>query len=273
MDDHKGLIDRLEFGYRSLYNKGTPAWGYKGIAPAIPFVGEKYSESETKVLLYASAENLASNEKHRHELETRGLREQLLRSYGAKVLHHQDQNVHIEPINNGSLLKVARHILSHFDFGRCFSTTSSKEFLSQITVANPGKFSIDPETIGMRKKKNLDYADSPEKFNDQRDYIGVDLQVLDPTLVIIPITILSTFREARMDSLLDSAETIVAIKQVQFQAIFGKGKRRQLSKPKSEWNSMAGYGEWKAPFYADAYVQWIDENKEKTKWNQRVIHL
>jgi len=186
---------------------------------------------------------------------------------------HEDQNVHIEPINNGAQLKVARHALSYLPTKGAFESDSSKAFLEQVVVANPGKFSIDPNGLDCKPRKNLDYANAPDKFAVQRSYLEADMKHLDPQIIILPRMVYDTLRSAGMEGLFDSLEHIVLIQQVQFQAIYGKGRRRQPMAPRSEWNTTMGYGAWRAPWYADAYVQWIVENLDARGARNRLIQL
>jgi len=48
----------LQNNYKDIFKKVSyPEWAYQ-ILPSIPLIGEKYHESTTKCLVYASAENL-----------------------------------------------------------------------------------------------------------------------------------------------------------------------------------------------------------------------
>lgn len=273
MDDRESLKASLLAGYEKIYSRqGTPTWAFDRIAPAIPYIGERFTAMAKKVLIYASAENLSSDNTNRTKLQTHSVHEQLLRSYTAKVLPKEDQNIHIEPINNGGLLKVAQHVLCKVDCGVSIEQGSSREFLSQVAAANPGKFSIDPDKPPLvRKKKNYDYANQPDKFKDQSLFIACDIEKIEPEVVIMPTSIHASFRDAGMEHLLDAVGKLILIKQVQFQAIYGRGKRRQPSQ--SEWSRPDGYGEWRSPFYADAYVQWITENITKRNTKSRIVIL
>lgn len=274
VDDRSALIEALSVDYEAEYcSSAAPDWAFQGIAPAIPYIGERFPEAPKKVLIYASAENLASDQNHLHGLRALPRREQMHRSYCRTPRQHEDQNVHIEPINNGALLKVARHALSYLPFGADFDTNSSRSFLEQVAVANPGKFSIDPNRLDRKPRKNLDYAGDPDKFAVQRPYLEADLKRLGPQIVILPRKVFASLRSAGMEGLFDQLDRIILIQQVQFQAVCGRGKRRQPRAPRSEWNTTTGYGAWRSPWYADAYVQWITENMAAGIVRDRLVEL
>lgn len=274
MDDRNALIETLSAAYEAEYSRSAaPDWAFQGIAPAIPYIGERFHEKPNKVLIYASAENLAGDPLHLENLRALTTKEQMHRPYGRTPRPHEDQNVHIEPINNGALLKVARHALSYLPSGADFDTNSSRSFLEQVAVANPGKFSIDPNRLDLKPRKNLDYAGEPDKFSIQRSYLEADLKHLGPRIVILPRKIYDSLRSAGMEGLFDRLDHIVLIQQVQFQAIYGKGKRRQPTAVRSQWNTSTGYGAWRSPWYADGYVQWITENKDAGSAVRRLIEF
>jgi hypothetical protein len=163
--------------------------------------------------------------------------------------------------------------LSFLPFGTGFSANASKEFLEQVVVANPGKFSIDPASLGHKPRKNLDYANEPEKFAVQQPYLEADFKHLRPRVLILPSTVHDSLYSAGLDHLFQELDHIIQIKQVQFQAIYGRGKRRQPATARSDWNMTAGYSKWRSPWYADAYVQWITEKADRIPWANRVIRL
>ncbi len=274
VDNREVLKERLTDEYQQEYSKTcSPRWAFEDIAPAIPYVGEEYHDAPAKVFIYASAENLAGDLHHLQELRARSVRQQMHRSYGLRPRERQDQNVHIEPINNGALLKVARHILSFYPFGAEFSSSSSKAFLEQVSVANPGKFSIDPRKLDRKPRKNLDYADDPGKFAVQRSYVETDFKHLAPQIVILPRKVFDSLQSAGLDPLFQKQDHIILIQQVQFQAIYGKGKRRQPTAPRPDWNTSTDYGAWRSPWYASAYMQWITENSDRINWAEQTIVL
>lgn len=274
MDDRSALIGELSAAYEAEYcRSAAPAWAFQGIAPAIPYVGERFLKAPKKVLIYASAENLAADPLHLENLRALPVNAQMHRSYGRTPRQHEDQNVHIEPINNGALLKLARHALSYLPVESEFTTNSSMSFLEQVAVANPGKFSIDPNRLDRKPRKNLDYAGDPDMFAAQRSYLEADLSHIGPQIVILPRKIFDSLRSAGMEGLFYRLNHIILIQQVQFQAVYGRGRRRQPRAPRSEWNTTTGYGAWRSPWYADAYVQWITENKDAGSVRDRLIEF
>lgn len=80
----------------------APKWAYH-FAPPIPFVGASYGEGRAKVLIYASAENLTYTRKPKGDRPWLLPENQMIRSrkYNACL---GGTSVHIQPINNGSLL-------------------------------------------------------------------------------------------------------------------------------------------------------------------------
>ena len=257
--------DELLAAYERLYSN-APTWAYD-VAPPIPFVGNNYAKSTHRVLIYASVENLNSLGHAAQLKEGRPM----LRSRSAYAEHRNrippTLNVHIEPINNGGLLKVAWHILEHL-----FPSTFARDqfgFLEQVAVANPGKFCIKPKDG--ERKVNADYAKNWKLFGEQSDYIRCDLRDLAPTVLILPATILGSLLRAGLSDDLKSTRTIVAIRQVQQRAIFRKiGHRRPLI---SDAPLPEGYGAWTAPSYADAYLRWIQENPQRFNPENGVVTL
>ena len=134
--------------YKRLFTK-PPEWAYP-FAPPIPFVGADYGEGRSKVLIYASAENLTYTRKQSAASPWLSSEHQMLRS---RCVHACNKGtcVHIQPIDNGSLLKAARHSLEQVKYQGAFDAASPEVLLEQVAVANPGKCSVDA-------KNNKDYA-------------------------------------------------------------------------------------------------------------------
>lgn len=179
--------------YRELYSKNEAPEGMFKLRPAIPFVGKRYQDIAPKILSYASAENLSyaydenlePNDSEIHQLESS---DQFNR---AKYFYNKNNdyfpNIHIEPFNNGCQLLLTRHIVSKLGYEDKFEN-QPYEFIEQIAVANPGKFSI-------ASKKNSDYANNPTKMNFSIDYIKADLSCLKPQIIIIPKTVFETINK------------------------------------------------------------------------------
>ena len=73
--EYKDLVDQLKESYRQIFAEqsaaGLLSWAQTKVSnpeelvsPTIPFVGKNYVAQKTKVLLYASAENLAKHNGH-----------------------------------------------------------------------------------------------------------------------------------------------------------------------------------------------------------------
>ena len=276
MDDLLNEKERsLLQAYEGLFHR-APDWAYP-IAPPIPFVGKHYKNAgRSGVLIYASAENLGytwNNDERTFSAWERSIlehdeewpwftshRTHMMRS---RIMFARDRGtqVHIEPINNGGLIKVARHIIENINHEGQFSKDAAASFLDEIAVGNPGKFSIKPENG--KKAVNSDYA-SPKhwkKFHEQINYIAADLRILQPAIVLIPATILRSLERSGIWSLVPKPSIVVAMRQVQSRAI----RRRYGSRIPNDRASVlpVEYGGWKAPSYADSYIRWIDEQKAK----------
>ena len=115
-DKERSLLQK----YEGLFQQ-APEWAYP-IAPPIPFVGEQYKkEGRAGVLIYASAENLGytwNNDQPtlsawersivEHADEWPWFQDQQSRILRSRIMQerYRGTHVHIEPINNGGLLKV-----------------------------------------------------------------------------------------------------------------------------------------------------------------------
>ena len=188
MEDYR---NKLEKQYKNIFelDKKKPSWAVKkktkeeNIYPAIPFVGKSYTN--TKLLLYASAENLTYYEQGNDNWLDND----------ATALYRRDisngsffPKVHISPVQDGSLLIVAAYILKklgiHLEYSNPF------EFIENIAVDNFGKFSIKTEKEGSNKRRqNVDYAKNIDKIRESFDYIKSDLKILKPEILILPRTI------------------------------------------------------------------------------------
>lgn len=181
-------VKRLKREYSKIFLNITerPVWAVKKkssdqlIHPPIPFVGKNYDE--TKILLYASAENLRGYggyldndidaiDRHRICFE---------KSISKDVFF---PNVHIEPMNNGGLV----NIIGYVSMKLCpsFEFNTPRQLLEGVAFANFGKFSIGVNN----KKKNKDYAMSYQKLSESNEYIKADLDILKPEILIIPYKI------------------------------------------------------------------------------------
>ncbi|MCD4692278.1 MAG: hypothetical protein K8R79_05150 [Calditrichales bacterium] len=120
------IEERLVKKYSEIIK--IPTWSFS-LYPSIPFVGNQIAESRTKVLSYASAENLSyafdndfqPNEESVHNLGDK----QLFRS---RYFYEQSKQdgcyfpfVHITPFNDGSQLIVTRFVLTKMGYDESFS--------------------------------------------------------------------------------------------------------------------------------------------------------
>lgn len=227
-----GMDDLLNDKERSLLQayedlgRKAPEWAYP-FAPPIPFVGKGYGvDSRSKVLIYASAENLRYTKKFKDD-GWLNPENQMIRS---RVHHHERGAtfVHMQPINNGSLLKAARHSLEQVWYQGSFSTDSPENFLDQVAVANPGKFSVNAES-------NIDYAGQRTPWLASKSFIEADLKILDPDIIIIPNTILRTLGKGPVGlSLTRPGRTIIPNYQITTRTINCTIKPK-LSKPPANY--------------------------------------
>lgn len=198
------IQEELKYEYKRIFNNSNnrPTWAAKKktnaneiIHPTIPFIGKSYNN--TKLLLYASAENLTYyyNDKNRDNL--------ILDNDNFAIDRHRENfnqskeqfypNVHLQPVDNGSLVVMMFYILKHLNSN--LSYNKPIELLEDISCGNFGKFSIDPKTIG----KNIDYANDIDKLSYSFEYIEADLKILQPKILIMPCTI---YRHLRVQQLI-----------------------------------------------------------------------
>ena len=253
------LIER----YKEIYSNNGQPKGMFLLKPGIPFVGNKYSNTTPKVLSYASAENLSY-----------AYDENLEPNY-SEIIHHLDEkqfnraryfynhdnadfpSVHIQPFDNGSQLLITRHILTQLGHSNIFKD-SPYDFIEQISVANPGKFSI-------AEKPSADYASDKYNMAFSVDYIREDLTNLKPEIIIIPKTVFETVNKiVKWDILLSEA----AIKNAYFIKIYQlsffnnhriENQIKGLSRPNKDDYL---YGEWLDKIdcgrvNVDAHFSWV----------------
>lgn len=258
-----GVDDQLKSSYTMVFtDHGFPKWSFE-VLPPIPFVGERFESAPKRVMVYASAENL----NHKDQvISLKNLPEPMLRSrwYLADRRRSDPDStfVHINPVDNRSLLLAARHVLHRLNPNWAFETDKPSNFLDQIAVANPGKFSIDPDKTNAPRKRNYDYANDPIKFEEMRQYILADLKVLSPDIVIVPATIARTLR--RLDPPIDLAQgrKTIEVYQVTPQVINCHIKR-QVSGADWEPGDLR-YANWNVTdgrLKMMLYLQWLDQHQ------------
>ncbi|MGL4981583.1 MAG: hypothetical protein ACRC4W_01775 [Treponemataceae bacterium] len=167
-------------------DKQNPHWAARkktvdeNIHPAIPFVGKNYEK--TRLLVYASAENLTYYEKSDKSIDK--FENDELAINRRKIKESKTSffpNIHIAPINDGSLLICAAYILEKLN--EELKYTTPYEFIENIAVDNFCKFSIKTGS------KNIDYAKDLNKLEKSFAYVEEDLKILQPGILIIPKTI------------------------------------------------------------------------------------
>lgn len=178
---------KLRSRYEDIYRRDIPdrdTWVQA--PPAIPFVGDNYGEDgRCKVLVYGSAENL--NYERNGELDHGRNREEFERwragrtGKAVKSMDNWFPWVHMTPISDGTLLTVARYLLHMFRNDERFSDDPI-EFLQQIAVVNYGKLSL-------KGSRNADYASKPKLLGQSDAYVVADMDVLQPEVVILPVSI------------------------------------------------------------------------------------
>jgi len=179
---------QLEESYSNIFNidRNNPEWAVKkktkkeNIHPAIPFVGNFYEN--TKILLYASAENLTYYEEKQGD---NWLDDDYYAINRRKISNgHFFPHIHIAPINDGSLLIVAAYILNKWNINLNYSTPY--EFIENVAIDNFCKFSLKTSE---KDRKNKDYAKDINKLKFSFDYIKSDLEILQPNILALPKTI------------------------------------------------------------------------------------
>jgi len=173
--------EKLKERYADLFNadKNKPDWAVKkkakeeNIHPAIPFVGKSYEK--TKLLIYASAENLNTDCGHLYDdKEALNRRENTYNRNKNKYF----PDLHILPVTDGSLVIVSAYILKKT--GKILQYTTPYEFIEHIAVDNFCKFSIE------NSGPNMDYAGIISKVRYSLKYVEADLKILEPDMIIMP---------------------------------------------------------------------------------------
>lgn len=208
MNSHETLERDLLERYRRIGKECEPDWAVHkrnmdGIVKAtIPFIGKHYVQQTKKILVYASAENLAGYRKSKPDW-WKG--DPLDNDLWAENRHRRSfeewnkgnegffPNVHIAPMNDGRLATAGLYIVWKL-FGLEFNTPG--EFYESIAFANYGKYSIETaqqrgERLGQETRKsraNMDYAGNSELMSVSHKLIQADLDVLKPDCIIMPKT-------------------------------------------------------------------------------------
>lgn len=180
----KNYNNELKEKYNNIFelDRNIPNWGVRkksideNIHPATPFVGKTYER--TKLLLYASAENLTYYEKNSNDKRFDDDNAAIIRRQLRSGNYFPD--IYISPVSDGSLLIVVAYILDKLNIKLNYSTPF--EFIENIAIDNFCKFSIKSQN----KSKNKDYAADKEKLKFSYDYVRSDLEILKPNILILP---------------------------------------------------------------------------------------
>jgi len=206
MGMHNSLEASILKAYRELRNKNTPEWAVHKrnsdelVIPTIPFVGKNYHEQPKKILVYASAENLADywkgNDKHwvGDWLDDDKQAENRHRKCFDDPAFQYDPffpHVHIGPMNNGCLATAVYYIASKL---YQVSFDNPRKFYETIAFGNYGKYSIETELqrskrLGIEEtggKANIDYARDKDLLAASHAFIAADLETLKPDCIILP---------------------------------------------------------------------------------------
>lgn len=146
------------------------------VPPTVPFVGKNYDES--RVLVYASAENFNSDLHHLKNCAR--LKDRHRWQFDEEADENGYPNVFCQPFTDGSLVNVAAYICMRKKIGGIDYATP-RSFLDSIAFGNFSKFS--------KKYTGTNSDPRSYKFLSQSlRYIEADLEVLKPRIVILPVT-------------------------------------------------------------------------------------
>ena len=205
--------------YRALFSEGEgcPDWAVRKrsapdqpVCPTVPFVGKRYAQQDVKILVYASAENLAEywagNVGHwdgnwLDDDATAQNRHRYCFDCPAMQRGHTLPYVHCSPMEKGGLFTAVMYLASGL---RGAPPEHPRAFYETIAFGNYGKFSIETEfqravrlqpqlSIEERRKlksqisrRNIDYATAPHYLRASHAYIRADAEILQPDYIIMP---------------------------------------------------------------------------------------
>lgn len=185
--EYQNLVNKFEESYRQIFevqkSEGSISWAQHKksnpnelVSPTIPFVGKNYFAQKTKILLYASAENLVG---YNGYLDDDSYAINRHRSWFDTKSYDFFPKVHLKPIEDGSLVIVLRYICEKLGIEM---PDTPKDFLESISFANFGKFSIQPKE---GKNTNIDYPNDKQKMDCSMPYVKVDLELLHPDIIVM----------------------------------------------------------------------------------------
>lgn len=259
--ENKEIVEELLLSYKSIFanqmSNKTINWAQSKIcnyeelvSPTIPFVGKNYTEQKTKILLYASAENLTNYNGHLDD-DVKAINRH--RWYNDHVQRDFFPWVHIAPITDGSLLIVLKYICEKLNISM---PNTPKEFVESISFANFGKFSIQTGS------NNIDYAQNKSKLDCSMPYIERDLKILKPDIIVMFKTIYST-EQSLIDEWKGDAQVIV-MNQINARTVNTNLKRRFALKDETELS----------PVIRDWYsIEHFYENKFTNKTHKNFLSV
>lgn len=183
-------VNNLIKTYSNLFAEYKPSWAVKKksnknelVPPSIPFIGKEYND--TKILLYASAENLTYYTEQKEAMKH--LDDDLIAIDRHRYCFNNCSenrffpHLHIEPVNNGALVVIMAYLANRLLNLNNFNTPY--DLINKVSIANFGKFSIETQ------HKNVDYAKSIKKLSYSMPFVKSDIEFLNPDIIIIPKTI------------------------------------------------------------------------------------
>ncbi len=173
----------------------------------LPFIGKDYLHQKSRILLYASAENLSkyhlNNDPYLDDDEFAINRHRRFFDESVRISDSFYPNVHIQPITDGGLALVAYYI---FCMINGFQDLLPSDFLEKICFANYCKYTISGK-YSSTGKHNVDYASNQKFLEHSHKYIEADISILCPDYIIIPKSIYETDRRF-IDSIKGNAMVI-----------------------------------------------------------------
>lgn len=212
MVKHDDLVNRLIMSYSEISKTVVPEWAVRQrncpemlVMPTIPFVGKHYAEQKQKILVYASAESLVDY--YPNSENTRPWLDDSKQAINRHRLLFDSPdnngrffpNVHIQPMNDGTLATACFYIAISSLSGYENKNMSPKDFYENIAIANYSKYSmaterqmniysgrgnygsdinIDPTRMSSKEAKKCLSASHP--------YLEKDIEILEPDVVILP---------------------------------------------------------------------------------------
>lgn len=192
---YEEIKDRLRAEYDRLFydERLRPEWAVRktarpeeAVRPTIPFIGREYACRSIRMLLYASAENLAGyNRFGRTYLDDDEFAADRHRACFEEDKDSFFPDVHIAPVNGGELSLAAYYIACKLTDVRDMKPS---EFYETMAFGNYGKFSI-------ASGANIDYASKKTHLCVMREYVRADIGSLRPDIIIMPGSIYRAERE------------------------------------------------------------------------------